>query len=267
MCQAADQTWTIVGSGRVGSALAKYGKNDVIVRRGEPIPDGSGPILVATRNDSLQSVFDATPEHRRADLVFMQNGMIQPWLNEHHIADNTQLLAYFAVAKQGDEPSGGRTEENPEGLTAVTGKWADAVAQRLKAAGVAVKTLNSMGYTKAMLEKLVWISAFMLVGQQHGNCSIGDVVKDRKAQVVVLMSELGRAGAIELGIQLNPRPIERLLAYAESVPHFPTAVKEFEWRNGWFYGLSKRAKLQGSEDPCKFHTALLRSLDLIPPEP
>lgn len=50
-----------------------------------------------------------------------------------------QLLAYFAVAKQGDEPSGGRTEENPEGLTAVTGKWADAVAQRLKAAGVAVK--------------------------------------------------------------------------------------------------------------------------------
>lgn len=26
-------------------------------------------------------------------------------------------------------------------------------------------------------------SAFMLVGQQHGNCSVGDVVRDRKAEV------------------------------------------------------------------------------------
>ena len=45
-------------------------------------------------------------------------------------------------------------------------------------------------------------------------------------QVMVLMAELGRAGAIELGIQLNSGAIERLLAYAESVAHFPTAVKE-----------------------------------------
>ena len=158
-------------------------------------------------------------------------------------------------------------------------------------------------------------SAFMLVGQQHGNCTVGDVVKDRKAevpilpfsispgpplsiavptqpdsvqlvtacsattimschrhllpfqlsfpstrscdlhaslmcstnkpanvsnawtcllsarlpcilQVMVLMAELGRAGAIELGIQLNPGVVERLMSYAESVAHFPTAVKE-----------------------------------------
>ena len=26
-------------------------------------------------------------------------------------------------------------------------------------------------------------SAFMLVGQQHGNCTVGEVVKDRKAEV------------------------------------------------------------------------------------
>ena len=35
---------------------------------------------------------------------------------------------YFAVAKMGDTPSGGNTELNPEGLTAATGKHAQAVA-------------------------------------------------------------------------------------------------------------------------------------------
>ena len=37
----------------------------VIVKRGEPIPDGSGPIIVSTRNDALQGIVDATPAHRR----------------------------------------------------------------------------------------------------------------------------------------------------------------------------------------------------------
>ena len=39
-----------------------------------------------------------------------------------------QVLVYFAVAKMGDTPSGGNTELNPEGLTAATGKHAQAVA-------------------------------------------------------------------------------------------------------------------------------------------
>lgn len=181
----------------------------------------------------------------------------------------------------------------------------------------------------------------------------------------MLLSELGRAGAIELGIQLNPGAIERLLAYGASVSHFPTAVKEvqpanapsvicigvqraveqlqswhlqhqasartrdgnctcgtsagshgfmaaakgppgdvlrlieesafalkhcsihveyvvqrtpfdtpshlsccscalqFEWRNGWFYNISKRFREQGIDDPCKLHTALLHQLDIV----
>ena len=46
------------------------------------------------------------------------------------------------------------------------------------------------------------------------------------AQVIVLIGELVRTGAIELGIQLNPGVVDRLLSYANSVSHFPTAVKE-----------------------------------------
>lgn len=113
-----------------------------------------------------------------ADLVFLQNGMLQPWLDSRGLGDNTQVtrgrgaatgnvpsfmygravqlcllclcvclgyicllgreahvqsqltgscqhrvcwlqvLVYFAVAKLGDTPTDGKTDVNPEGLTA-----------------------------------------------------------------------------------------------------------------------------------------------------
>ena len=31
-----------------------------------------------------------------ADLVFIQNGMIQPWLNKHGLSDNTQVRRLIA---------------------------------------------------------------------------------------------------------------------------------------------------------------------------
>jgi hypothetical protein len=48
-----------------------------------------------------------------------------------------------------------------------------------------------------------------------------------------------------------------LRAYARSVAHFPTALKEQDWRNGWFEGLSAKAKEEGRADPCPLHTELL----------
>lgn len=50
-----------------------------------------GPIIVCTRNDDLQGVVDATPEDRSKDLVFTQNGMLQPWLDARGLGDNTQV--------------------------------------------------------------------------------------------------------------------------------------------------------------------------------
>ncbi len=187
----------------------------------------SGPIIVCTRNDDLAAVVQATPPSRRggershthigpfqrrqgcrarlggafqlgcargcgrvgphADLVFIQNGMLQPWLDAQELGDNTQVsklsawqrcmpaaarpahplpqrclgtflactahtprlrlerrrcvaasaacgaagrksfsvgptaaqvLVFFAVAKKGDKPTDGKTDVNPEGLTA-----------------------------------------------------------------------------------------------------------------------------------------------------
>ena len=40
-------------------------------------------------------------------------------------------------------------------------------------------------------------------------------------------------------------------------------VSQFEWRNGWFYGLSKAALEAGRADPCPKHTALLKELGTV----
>lgn len=46
------------------------------------------------------------------------------------------------------------------------------------------------------------------------------------AEVSDIIQELCAAGAAELGVGLAGGEVARLLAYARSVAHFPTAVKE-----------------------------------------
>ena len=97
------------------------------MKRGEPVHGPAGPIIVCTRNDDLQAIVDATPVDRRKggsagralpqpvstdpalrvrppslnpkprccptslDLVFIQNGMLQPWLDAKGLGANTQV--------------------------------------------------------------------------------------------------------------------------------------------------------------------------------
>jgi hypothetical protein len=49
------------------------------------------------------------------------------------------VLVYFAVAKKGEKPTDGKTDVNPEGLTAAYGKHARVFSDRLKAAGLSCK--------------------------------------------------------------------------------------------------------------------------------
>jgi hypothetical protein len=258
------QAFTIIGGGRVGQAVSEMGTGqDVVIGRGQPIEGPSGPIVVCTRNDDLAAIVDATPPSRRKDLVFIQNGMLQPWLDARGLGDNTQVLVYFAVAKKGDAPSDGKTDVNPEGLTAAYGTHAEAFAARLHASGLSCKVLDRTAFQKSMLEKLIWICAFMLVGAKNGGCLVGEVEANHRSDVEKLIEELANAGAGALGLTLDSGVEERLCAYARSVAHFPTAVKEFDWRNGWFYGLSKGAIDAGKEDPCPTHTAWLKEVGAI----
>lgn len=255
---------TIVGGGRVGQALSDMGGGlDTVVRRGESVETTDGPIYVCTRNDVLGDVVAGTPEGRRSDLVFLQNGMLQPWLEEQGLGDCTQALIYFAVAKLGEAPTDGITDVNPEGLTAVTGKWADAFAERLNSSGLSCHVLDSESFRGSMFEKLIWISAFMLVGARHGGCTVGEVESTYKSEVKTLIEELLVGTAAEAGVTFQEGAVGRLCAYARSVAHFPTAVKEFEWRNGWFHGVSTKALSVGNPDPFPTHSAWLKEVGAI----
>ena len=50
-----------------------------------------------------------------------------------------QVLVFFAVAKMGADPIDGKTDVDPDGLTAATGKHAAAFAARLAAGGLSCK--------------------------------------------------------------------------------------------------------------------------------
>ena len=104
----------------------------------------------------------------------------------------------------------------------------------------------------------------MLVGAKHGGVTVGEVEAAHSAEVEALISELGAAGAAALGVTLDAATLPaRLRAYARAVAHFPTAVKEFEWRNGYFYGLSTAALAEGKPDPCPTHTKLLKEVGVV----
>ena len=261
-----DKPAIIFGGGRIGSTLADLGgEGDVIVRRGEPFPSepSDGPIYICTRNDALAGIVEATPAHRREDLVFMQNGMLGKFLDGVGLPDSTQVLLYLAVAKMGEAPIDGITDTNPDGLTAATGKWSAAFAGRLAKGGLTCRQLAGEEYTKAMLEKHIWICAFMLVGALNGGVTVGEVEKDHAAQLSEVVAELVSAGEMALSVKLESGVFERLCAYGRSVSHFPTAVKEFEWRNGWFYDLTLAAVAQGNADPMPLHTAGLKKLQVV----
>ncbi|KAK1434000.1 hypothetical protein QVD17_10918 [Tagetes erecta] len=255
----------IVGGGRVGKALLEMGGgHDLLVKRGELVPiDFPGPIMVCTRNDDLDAVLQSTPQSRWNDLVFFQNGMLEPWFESKGLVDADQVLAYFAISKVGERPVDGITDTNPEGLTAAFGKWGSAVAARLHAGGLSCKVLEKEPFQKQMLEKLIWISAFMLVGARHPGATVGIVEKDFRSEVGSLIGELAAAAAVEKGIVFDEGMEDRLCAYARAVSHFPTAVKEFKWRNGWFYSLSEKAIAQGKQDPCPLHTSWLKELKIV----
>jgi len=65
--------------------------------------------------------------------------MVEAWLERKGLRDANQVLAYFAVSKVGEAPVDGRTDTNPEGLTAAYGNWASVVASRLEAGGLSCK--------------------------------------------------------------------------------------------------------------------------------
>lgn len=231
----------IIGSGRIGSTLAGAGNCVVLGREDEIDKDGHGPILVATRNDALDGIIESCPKNRKADLVFMQNGYLDAYLESKALLQNTQVLLYLSVASMGADAVDGVTSANPEGLTAATGVHAKAFADRLGALGLKCNVIDMAAYQPAMFEKLIWISVYMLVGAAKECTSVGEAGSKHGKLVASLVNELTAAISAKEGITFRDGTMARLAAYTDVVSDFPAAVKEFEWRNKYFYDLGDEA--------------------------
>ena len=236
-------TCSVVGGGRIGQLLLSSSENNVLVGRNTAMDNlPLGPIYVATRNDALPSVISRCPNDRLCDLVFLQNGYVQNFMNHFGVGDNTQALLFFAVTKAGAKPIDGVTTVNPEGLTAVTGKHSADFAGRLSELNLKCNILDKTSYEKAMYEKLIWISSLMLIGAAKGEATVGDAKMNHSELVARLISEMSAS----VDVNLEEGTLPRLLAYTDVVADFPCAVKEYEWRNKLFH-----------EKGCELHNSLL----------
>ena len=106
----------------------------------------------------------------------------------------------------------------------------------------------------------IWISAFMLVGAAHPGATVGDVEKTHGDEVKALIEELAKGVAESENVVFCENLAARLYAYARSVAHFPTALKEQPWRNGWFVAASEAAAAAGNKDPFPLHSELMAAV-------
>lgn len=242
----------VIGAGRIGTALAdraqERGVTCHLVHREtgwEALAGRPGaPILVATRNDDLQEVVARVPAHRREDLVFVQNGMIRPWLWQQMLGQCTRGLLFLSVSSLGapieigDRPSpfcGPRALE-------VVGWMVDL--------GLPAQSVDWARFSAFELEKLVWICAFGVLCEIF-ECDVGTVCAERAAELRSLVTELLRVGCASTGVDL---PMDwllgRLCAYSRSIATTRVTVKEWRWRNGWFV---EEAARYGIATPVHLH--------------
>ena len=90
----------------------------------------------------------------------------------------------------------------------------------------------------------------MLVGTAKDCASVGQAGSDHCDLVETVIRELTAAVEHHEHLSFQTGTVERLAAYTDVVADFPCAVKEFEWRNQYFYNLG--------DDMCPTHNALLR---------
>ena len=172
--------------------------------------------------------------------------MLQTWLAEQSLESVTQGLLYIAVSKVGDQPIDG-------GRSVVTGPRSAEFVQLMTALNLECTAVTKSQFLLEMLEKLLWNCVFGLLCQVH-DVSVGDVVKRHREQVISLTAELLQVACIGLSLDLPSMEdqaslINRLCTYSLSIENYKGAVKEWKWRNGWFW--------DRQQDDDSLHAALL----------
>lgn len=253
-------TWTIIGAGRIGNALAERSRQkqrdvQVLTRQDDwqvLAKAGKAPILVCTRNDDLDNVLQRVPKSRHHDLVFIQNGMIRPWLARHALHEATRGLLFFAVQTRGAPIDTGPPSP-------FHGRHAAAVVAELRALDIPAEEVSATDFAQWELEKLLWNCVFGLLCTAY-DMTVGQVLEAHREEVVELATELldvGQSALMADAPMDKGAVLTRLLQYSLAIPHNRAAIREWTWRNGWFVSEASR---QGR--PLPLHTRLCASVDL-----
>jgi ketopantoate reductase len=245
----------VIGQGRIGTALARASGCALISRyRGWYVLDEppGDPIVVCVRNDDLGGVLTQVPQHRWPDLVFVQNGMIDAWLADHALAGNTRGVLYFAVPTRG-------APIEPGGVSRFTGPHANSLALWLESLGLRTEVLGRRSFSAAMLEKLIWNSAFGALCTRH-EATVGRVLGEHQDELAALAREMNAVGRAALDIDLDDAALLRALReYAGAIPEHRAALSEWRWRGGWFVDAARQHDIATPT-----HDALIAALSQSP---
>jgi ketopantoate reductase len=231
----------VIGAGRVGGALAEraaVGDEPVVLidrEHGWEALDGpqGDPILVATRNDDIADVVSKVPSGRRADLVFLQNGVLQTYLREAGLGRCTRGLLYFAVPSRGAPIEVG-------GTSWFSGPHALAVVRWLAGLGVRAEEVDWPRFTFFELEKATWLIVNGLLCERHG-ATVGEVATQHRSELEAVVAEVQRVGRASLGVDVPPEYLAgKVCAYSATIPDYRASVKEWGWRNGWLVAQAQR---------------------------
>ena len=98
----------------------------------------------------------------------------------------------------------------------------------------------------------------MLVGTAKGCKSVGQAGDDYNELVTEVIVELMNAIEQNENVIFPEGTIPRLAAYTDVVTDFPCAVKEFQWRNQYFYNLMNKDGDSANAAACPTHNQLLQ---------
>lgn len=223
----------------------------------DPIPpEHDGPIFCCMRAMDLEARIAECPEGKRNDLIFVQNGYINPVLAKFDLLESaTRVILFIGVPSTSSTPIDGVTELHPNGLTVVSGKWAREVKNRLAHHNLSCTIVDYPELEKVYYEKIIWLCTFNLIGMCHGGMVMAQVANQKEKLALQIMLELFSVVQQRTSVQFDiPYSMQKLMAYARTLLQYPTSFSEYETRNAYFYDHSKAIMAQGLPDPSPTHT-------------
>lgn len=233
------------------------------------------PVYLCVKAEELPDIIDnRCPPEKKADLVFLSDGFLEPILKARGCCGKEQTQAVLWVSfNQYGVPEDGRTSmgENANGIaeyageTTVTGKWAGALTERLGYGNLFCRSMFYRDWRRWMLEKVVYGAVFNLVGALHPKqdgspSSHEDVALYFSDEVDEMISELSYTLRGYMAVTLLLGSTSRLCAYAEAngreMPCEITA-ESFEIYNKLFWDNAQVARQRNFPDTCAMHTEYL----------